>query len=321
MIGIARAPGTCGELVQGKVNDVDFLITCPIDTYSTVKVELNESGTIEAGRGLSKVRRAVSRVFEYLDRAGTGAVIKVRSEIPRGKGMASSTADIAAACAAAALALNSFLSPARIAEIALSIEPTDGIMFNGIMMFDHIRGSLCRKMGTAPKIDVILVDLGGTVNTVRFNANKELNLLNSHKENEVKLALKKIEEALSTTGCETADAALIGEAATMSAFANQKILFKPELERLYKICREFGGIGVNVAHSGTIVGLLFQRGSFSSYNQIINNLSQNSFRVLGTNRIINGGVEVLREGVGEKEWQQLDTFTGEIFGRLKKNTG
>ncbi len=320
MIGIARAPGTCGELVQGKVNEVDFLITCPIDMYSTAEVQLTKSGTIVAGRGLAKVKKAVTRVFEYLEQTGTGAVIKVQPQIPRGKGMASSTADIAAACAATCVALNRFLSPAQIAEIALSIEPTDGIMFNGITMFDHIRGSICREICTAPAIDVVIVDLGGTVNTIKFNANTELDLLNCHKEHEVKLALKKIEQAR-TTGLETVDAALIGEAATISAFANQKILFKPELEQLYEVCKAFGGIGVNVAHSGTVVGLLFQRGCFSSYNEIINNLSQNNFQVLGTNRIINGGIEVLKEGVGEKEWHQFDTFTGEIFGRLKKNTG
>ena len=29
-----RAPGTCGEFLQGSINGQSFLVTCPIDRYS-----------------------------------------------------------------------------------------------------------------------------------------------------------------------------------------------------------------------------------------------------------------------------------------------
>ena len=29
-----KIPGSCGELVQGMINDVPFLVTCPIDMYA-----------------------------------------------------------------------------------------------------------------------------------------------------------------------------------------------------------------------------------------------------------------------------------------------
>lgn len=37
---------------------------------------------------------------------------------------------------------------------------------------------------------------------------------------------------------------------------NQEILFKPELEELIRISKEFNLYGICVAHSGTVAGLL-----------------------------------------------------------------
>ena len=36
----ARAPGVCGELAQGVIEGIHFLVTCPIDFYSRVKVDI-----------------------------------------------------------------------------------------------------------------------------------------------------------------------------------------------------------------------------------------------------------------------------------------
>ena len=41
-----RAPGACGELVQGTINNINFLITCPINIFSYVTVELNKQDFI-----------------------------------------------------------------------------------------------------------------------------------------------------------------------------------------------------------------------------------------------------------------------------------
>lgn len=322
MIGIARAPGTCGELVQGKVGGVNFLITCPIDIYSTVKVELNHSGALKAVECLSKAKQAVAGVLGYLNRPELGADIYVRSDIPKGKGMASSTADIAAVCAATAAALGTFLSPDEIARIALSIEPTDGIMFQGITLFDHVKGKLCRVLGSAPDMEVVIIDLGGTVDTLQFNSNREIDCLNLRKEQEVTNALETVINAYHAANNDSSQylCQKVGEASTMSAFANQHMLNKPGLEDLLSICKKFGGVGINVAHSGTVVGLLFSKG-FPSYNEVSDTLAMSGFRVLGKNRVINGGVQVLKEGIGDTAWHQLDTFMGEISGKLKKNTG
>ncbi len=315
MQGIARATGTCGELVQGKIGQCNFLVTCPVEIYSVVKVKLNTTGTIQVDKNMPKVRRALDMTLKFLDRTEMGAAVIVSSSIPHGKGMASSTADITAACAATAAALGTFITPAEIAEIALSIEPTDGIMFEGITMFDHVQGKVARVLGKAPELDIVIVDLGGEVDTVLFNANLELDKMNRLKEHRIISALEKLERGLVSR-----DTQLIGEAATESAFANQHILYKPELEELYEICRKTGGTGVNVAHSGTVVGLLFESCRNLAGNAM-RMLYDRGFRNVLKTCMLDGGVEVLLERAGEMAWQKLDAYMEETYGRLRKSTG
>jgi len=315
MLGIARAPGTCGELVQGKLDGTNLLVTCPVDLYSVVTVQLNKTGNIVVTDNLPKVKLAVERTLQFFGKTGYGAEVTVFSQIPRGKGMASSTADIAAACAAAAKGLDIEISDWDIAGIALSIEPTDGLMFPGITVFDHIGGRAARVLGPAPEMEILIVDLGGTVDTVGFNAKMDLDILNMAKENKIALAMEKIEKGLAVGNCQ-----LIGQAATESAYANQQMLPKPDLERVIDICRMTGGLGVNVAHSGTVIGVLFDAGSGLA-DQAMDIFSAEGFNIFKKARIINGGIDVLEERAGDKFWKPLNIYTEETFGRLRKGTG
>ncbi|MBU7005230.1 GHMP family kinase ATP-binding protein [Phosphitispora fastidiosa] len=315
MLGIARAPGTCGELVQGKLDGTNLLVTCPVDLYSVVTVQLNKTGNIVVTDNLPKVKLAVERTLQFFGKTGYGAEITVFSQIPCGKGMASSTADIAAACAAAAKGLDTEISDWDIAGIALSIEPTDGLMFPGITVFDHIGGRAARILGPAPEMEILIIDLGGTVDTVGFNAKMDLDVLNIAKENKIALAMAKIEKGLAVGNCQ-----LIGQAATESAYANQHMLPKPDLDRICDICRMTGGLGVNVAHSGTVIGVLFEAGTgFAVRAREV--FSAEGFDVFCKTRIINGGIDVLEERAGDKFWKPLNIYTEETYGRLRKGTG
>jgi len=252
-VGRARAPGTCGELVQGSLGGVDFLVTCPVDIYSTVEVRLtNRSGSWNCPPGYEKTLRAVRETTRRLGYPRAGGCIRVDSPLPRGKGMASSTADIAAACLATARALGEWLDPHAIADIALGIEPTDGLMYQGITLFDHRRGLLRQPLGMPPPLDILVMDAGGEVDTEGFNRRPDLERLNQDKEPAVQEAL-----ALVAEGIKKGDPSLVGRGATLSAIAHQRVLGKPCLEEIIALAREAGGVGVNVAHSGTVLGLLF----------------------------------------------------------------
>lgn len=250
----AVAPGTCGELAQGMLDGVTFLVTCPIDLYATANVELLKGdGNVVAPMSSPKAMRAVRLTLEYLGLADrTDARLYLDSPLPRGKGMASSTADVVASVAATANAANIPISKEEIAQIALKIEPSDGVMFSGIAQFDHRQGSLAQELGDPPPMQVVVLDFGGTVDTLRFNGLDVTKALASS-EGVLREAVNMI-----SRGIAEYDVEMIGAGSTMSARANQAILRKPQLEEVIALASEAGAAGVNVAHSGTVIGMLFE---------------------------------------------------------------
>lgn len=313
LAGAAIAPGACGELVQGAIDGIDLMVTCPINLYSKAQVRLVPAGCGVSTRWSGRVahpatfdlrrraspaepadlaRPAVGGEHAYrtnpadlVDRSRSAEQVRladrektksamavelalirllgdravpvevelcIESSLVIGKGMASSTADIAAAVAATAQAIGAEAAPDFIADIALEVEPSDGTMYPGICMFDHRRGLLRRVLGHPPPLEVIILDTGGGVDTVSFNLRPELAELNRKKEPRVREALE-----LVTVGVKTGDPEAIGKAATISAFANQEMLPQPMLEGVARLAREVGAVGVNVAHSGALIGILF----------------------------------------------------------------
>ena len=66
--------------------------------------------------------------------------------------------------------------------------------------------------------------------------------------------IEAIEAAL--CGCEVHLIGKIGKGATLSAFCNQSILHKSDLPRVLELSIKMGAVGVNTAHSGTVIGIL-----------------------------------------------------------------
>jgi L-threonine kinase len=284
--GTALVPGTCGELVQGTLSGNDFLVTCPVNWFSRVTVTINhsESGTqntpdgsslnvirpdtlatekdvpLSAGRIVFPAERiktalAVRKTLDREGYPGLGAVIDLASSLPIGKGMGSSTADLSAACYAVAAALNRRLSPEAVAEIALSIEPSDGTFSPGIILIDHVNGRFLERIGEPFPLGLLALDFGGAVDTIEFHRRSDLAELNAANEPAIRQALQLVRD-----GFQRQDPGRIGEGATMSALANQRILPKPHLEAIIDYVLARGAYGVNVAHSGTVVGILLPPG-------------------------------------------------------------
>ena len=286
-VSTVRAPATCGELVQGTRAGVAFHVTCPIDLYSTVTVELVEGTRIACSPEHPKAGAGVVAALRHLG-VEAGARVTVHSTIPRAKGLGSSTADVAGTIAACALAAGRPLPPEVIARLALSVEPTDGSIFPGIVLFDHRHGADFEWLGNAPAMSVVIVDSGGEVDTVAFNRVDRGAVLRSL-EPEHAEAL-----ALARRGLAKGDPALIGRAATLSAIANQRVLPKPGLPAVLEAARELGAAGVCVGHSGTVIGVLLDSRTHNA--EAVRRLlaaAVPSMPVLGCHRVIGGGVEVV----------------------------
>ena len=260
-----RAPGVCGELAQGVIEGIHFLVTCPVDFYSRVKVDLYSGGPgVDAPEDCDKAAAAVRRTLSHLNNAKVRAKLTINNPIPRGKGMASSSADLAAAIAATGLAMGEELSPYQIAQIALSIEPTDGVMIPGVALFDHRDGIIRESLGPPPPMEIVALDLGGTVDTVQFNMVDHFQRWQSVDEQTTE-ALR-----LLRLGITNQDPALVGQGASISAEASQAVLAKPRLAEVKEFAESVGAVGVNVGHSGTIMGVLLdarERRGKSTYHK------------------------------------------------------
>ncbi|HHW04086.1 MAG TPA: GHMP kinase [Thermoanaerobacterales bacterium] len=261
MWGKARCPASCGEIVQGNIRGKDFLITCPISLYTEVDVKLVPKKTNSSDdcdefydKKSYKSYLAALKTLHFFKVEGLKPVIKINTQIPRGIGLSSSTADITATCMATASAAGRYIFSGDIADIALSIEPSDGVMFSGAVIFDHIKGTWKESLGSLPDMDVYIIDTGETVDTKEFNSRKDLLALNQKKEARVMVALEMARSAI-----KKGDVKLLGEAMIMSAMAHQEILYKYHLENIIESALKFGAVGVNIAHSGSAMGLFFEK--------------------------------------------------------------
>ncbi len=251
MAYLVSSPGSCGEFIQGYMAGASFMVTCPINRYAVAMVDGKEIGVLP-----EKAARAAAAAASYLGESTEALPVRLISSIPKGKGLASSTADISAVAQAVALHFGRKLSPEEIAKIALSIEPSDATFFEGVVQFDYREGKLIRPMGLCPAMDILIFDCGGEVDTMAFNSRSDLISLQQSNEEEIKRALALFERGIRNQSIED-----IGEAATISAFCNQKILYKKQLSDFHRIGLSLGGKGVICAHSGTVLGLILPPGT------------------------------------------------------------
>ena len=250
--GYGCAPGACGELVQGQFeNGEDFLVSLPVDIWAKVNVEIiSESPEIIITPNHKiKTYQAVRMLLDRLDYAAFGAHIQVKSDIPEGKGLASSTADIVAAFYAVGDALEVEITPLLISRIARRIEPSDGIMYSGLVAYNHCKCEVIQELGEVPPIILLVIDLGGVVDTLDYNRNPK-----KYSQEEQILCKEAFDQL--KQGINKQDWNMIGESAIRSGKINQRFLFKPELEEIISVADQYNAYGVCVAHSGTVVGIL-----------------------------------------------------------------
>lgn len=247
----AQCPASCGELIQGWIGGSEKLVSCPVDWFSSVTVRDGHGGN---ARPL--MRAAAARVLTLAGFSPDdvrGLSITVDSTIPLAKGMASSTADIAATAQATARHLGQPLSADAIADLCVGLEPSDSTVFAPLTLFDHNDGHYRQPCGNAPALDILLLESPDTLLTADYHRRERQAALLAN--------APMLEHAwqLIQRACEVNCPRLIGEAATLSATASQAILPKPGFASLLKVVERFDLFGLNVAHSGSVIGLMLDR--------------------------------------------------------------
>lgn len=246
----AYCPASCGELLQGWILGGEKLVSCPIDWYSFVSVEQGRPLTRERPR----MRQMLQKVLQHLDilpDASRFLRIEYQSTIPVGKGLASSTADIAAVAQATARFYGHELSPDALAKLCVAVEPTDSTLFPSLTLFDHQTAQTQITLDWSPELQLLILESPNVILTEDFHKRDRRGALLAR---EPQLA-----EAwrLLTAACEHRDPKRLGEAATLSTIASQDLLPKPGFRELSTLVEKGAIYGVNVAHSGSVVGLIY----------------------------------------------------------------
>jgi len=247
---VVEVPCTCGELVQGISEEGSFLVSCPIDVYSRVEAALTAASEVVGPRERGKAIAAARLTLAHLGCEGVGVALEIGNPLPASRGFGTSTADIVGAIAATAGALGYSLAPTEIAELAIRVEPSDSSMFPGLALLDHRSGSRWELLGDPPSLAIAVLDFGGAVDTVDYNAALDCRRLQEFSYLHVEAL------GLLRKGIANADPWAVGAAAFKSALANQELLPKAYLVQALALARRLGGYGVCAAHSGTALGLL-----------------------------------------------------------------
>jgi uncharacterized protein involved in propanediol utilization len=263
VVGTGRAPAHHGELLQGVFEDSDGrlqrgLVTLPFPgRASRARFQPSDHhwgivGTPE----LTKVRRAAIlalRRFSGYPVPVKGGQIEIVSDVPRGIGMGSSTSDVTATIRAVADFYGIRLSHEEVGRLAVLAEcASDSIMIDDrVVLFAHRVGVVLETFG--PRLPPIVVVGCDAQPGVRVDT---LELIPARYD-ERELAAFVVMRAGLRRAVGLADPDLLGRVATASARLNQRFLPKPVLEDLIALNRRLGGCGVQIAHSGTVAGLIF----------------------------------------------------------------
>ena len=250
-VGVSSCFGTCGELLQGVDADgTDFLVTLPIACWTTARFTLEPDvpGIRVDPPHKHKSVRLARAVLSAAGYSGGGRIV-LRSDLPEGKGLASSSADLVATARAVGNALGVPVPPETIERYLRQIEPSDGVMHDAVTVFDHRKVALRARVGSLPPMTIVTLDEGGTVDTVRFN--KVPKPFGPAERREYSRLLADLVAAVAT-----GDTRAVGRVTTRSAELNQGLHTKRTLPRLQAVAEELDVPGVVVAHSGTVLGLL-----------------------------------------------------------------
>jgi uncharacterized protein involved in propanediol utilization len=261
--GIGYAIAHHGELLQGVFDDGTgrlrrALVTMPLPGRGSrvVFYPSQSHWGVVGPPGMTKSRRAAIyalREFSGQPSPAKGGRVEITSNVPRGIGMGSSTSDVTATIKAVADYHGVSLSAEEIGSLAVLAEiASDSVMIDDrVVLFAHRDGLVLETFGhRLPPMVVVGCDTapGQVVETLGLPpadySDKEAG--------EFQVLRGALRRAIALE-----DVTLLGKVATASARINQRYLPKPGVEALIELCLRQGGVGLQIAHSGTVAGLIF----------------------------------------------------------------
>lgn len=247
--------GTLGELLQGPCEHEGELqigiISLPVLRYSWIHFAPGEDGYIDADlAGKDKCRRAIELYLHRHRRRLPHGRWSHDSELPLGKGMASSTADIVATIRCLDRIFGLVTPAPAISALLRGIERSDSVFLDSHALYLSGRQQVLQTFDAPLRLHACYIDEGGTVETEKLAAP-----LLSHYRRQLPAYRANLRRALDAFAAH--DVAAICACATRSAELAQGVTPKRHLQELLERRREFGADGVLVAHTGSLIGYLY----------------------------------------------------------------
>ncbi|ANN62047.1 kinase (plasmid) [Mesorhizobium loti NZP2037] len=258
-VGTAIAIAHHGELIQGVFKDDDGslhrgLVTLPIaGLRSEARFDRSDGDAVVVTPDHKVKAAAAARLtLDFLNVTG-GGELTLQSAIPVGHGYGSSTADVVASIRAVAAAVDVQLRPSSIGRLAVAAErASDAIAFDDhAVLFAQREGKVIENFGgSLPPLLLVGFKANGGVPVDTLQ-------LPPARYDSAEIQEFGVLRALVARAVRLQDPYLLGRAASASALISQRHLPKQGLNEIAEIARRGGACGVQVAHSGSLFGLIF----------------------------------------------------------------
>lgn len=257
-VGHGACNGSFGEILQGMLpSGHKFLVNLPITLESRATLTLTgpaydrekEERFADAYRRWPKAHKAILLLMGRRGFYGHDFALTFPQELPRSKGLSSSTADMVAALRAYGRATSN-VSFVDIDETLQCIEPNDGVHYPGTAIYCHEEAALLNRYDYVPPWRILGIDEGGTVDTVEFNRRPRVWPESQCAQWET---LLKRAQALLADGDSTGLARL----ATQSTEIWQEAHPKGHYRAVMEFAEQTGALGVVNTHSGTYLGVIY----------------------------------------------------------------
>ncbi|WP_412538015.1 hypothetical protein R8Z50_19355 [Longispora sp. K20-0274] len=260
--GTGTAPCHHGELLQGVFADATghrhrALVTLPMAaprTRAAFTRRPDAADIVVHPPDRAKARAAAALTLAACAPHGPGGGrLVLRGAVPVGLGMGSSSSDVIATIRAVAASCGRVLPAGTVARLAVRAEgASDPLMLaGGPVLFAQREGRVLEALGARLPPALVVGCLTGGGEPVDTLALPDVGCGAADLAEYARLRAD-LRHAVTAV-----DAGLLGRVATASARLNQRVLPRPELAVLLRIAARLDALGVQVAHSGSVAGLLF----------------------------------------------------------------
>jgi uncharacterized protein involved in propanediol utilization len=259
--------GSCiahhGEILQGSfyneegnVQRGSVTLRCPLFSASAkfLPTPHSEVEVYPNRRVKHKAARAARLALAKLGKQHLGGLLFLAGDSPEGWGLGSSTSDVVATIRAVGDAFRTSFTASDTALLAVEAEvASDSIMFDrDAVLFAHRDGIVLETFdNNLPPLDV----LGFDTDPTHTGVDTLLHPPAAYTPREIE-SFRPLRGLLRRAIADQ-DPIAVGAVATASARINERFLPKPRFSEILCIMEHAGAVGVQVAHSGSVVGLMF----------------------------------------------------------------